>query len=77
MKKAGTRMLSLALAAVMLLGLLPGMALAAEDPVQIGTAEELAAFRDRVNAGENTLDAILTADIELTGDWTPSEVLAA
>lgn len=67
-----TRALALLLALVMTLGLCP--ALAAEDgPVRIGSAEELAAFRDRVNAGENTLDAVLTADIALTGDWTPFE----
>ena len=71
-RKSKTRALSLLLALVMVLGLLPGTAWAAEDSiVQIATAEELAAFRGRVNAGEKTLDALLTADIVLTEPWTP------
>lgn len=43
------------------------------DAVSIATAEELAAFRDRVNNGETTLNAILTADIALdkSETWTP------
>lgn len=60
----------------------------AEDPmegdnqavVEIGTAEELAQFRDRVNEGEAALDARLTADIDLSavcgesaGSWVPFE----
>ena len=41
-------------------------------PVVISTAEELYAFRDRVNGGQTDLWAVLDADIELTGtDWTP------
>lgn len=41
--------------------------------VSIATAKELAAFRDRVNNGETTLNAILTADIALdkSETWTP------
>lgn len=41
--------------------------------VSIATAKELAAFRDRVNNGETTLNAILTADIALNKSetWTP------
>lgn len=40
--------------------------------VEIGTAAELVAFAARVNAGETTLDAKLTADIDMTGvSWTP------
>ena len=41
--------------------------------VFIATAEELAAFRDRVNNDETTLNAILTADIALdkSETWTP------
>ena len=71
-KNTKTKALCLLLALVMVLGLLPGTALAAEEEiVSISTAEELAAFRDRVNSGENTLDVVLTADIELSGDWTP------
>ena len=43
------------------------------DAVSIATAEELAAFRDRVNNGETSLNAILTADIALgkSETWTP------
>ncbi|MDL2298873.1 hypothetical protein LJC40_06990 [Synergistaceae bacterium OttesenSCG-928-D05] len=41
------------------------------DTVSIGTPEQLAAFRDRVNGGEPELDALLTADILLSGDWKP------
>lgn len=43
------------------------------DAVSIATAEELAAFRDRVNNNETTLNAILTADIALdkSKTWTP------
>ena len=43
------------------------------DAVSIATAEELAAFRDRVNNGKTTLNAILTADIALdkSKTWTP------
>lgn len=47
-----------------------------EGAVQIASAEDLLAFRDRVNAGENSLNAVLTADIDLSsvcaeglGDW--------
>ena len=47
---------------------------------EIGTAEELVQFRDRVNGGEAALDAVLTADIDLSsvcgegvGDWIPFE----
>ena len=40
--------------------------------VDIATAAELVAFANRVNAGENTLNARLTADIDLKGaNWTP------
>lgn len=72
-KNTKIRALSLLLALVIVLGLLPGTVLATEgeDPVPISTAEELAAFRDRVNGGENTLNANLTEDIQLSGDWTP------
>ena len=37
----------------------------------IRTADDLAAFRNLVNGGLNTLTAIQTADITLTGEWTP------
>lgn len=46
--------------------------------IEIGTAEELSEFRDRVNAGEQAIDAVLTADIDLSsvcgegiGNWVP------
>ena len=81
------RILSLLLALVMLLGMLPTVALAADDGwdgttktepeksgdvYQIGTAAELAWFRDEVNSGKSTLNATLTADIDLNNqEWTP------
>jgi hypothetical protein len=37
--------------------------------VQIGTAEDLLAFAERVNAGEADLDAELTADIVVEDSW--------
>ena len=71
----------------MLLGMLPTVALAADDGwdgttktepeksgdvYQIGTAAELAWFRDEVNSGKSTLNATLTADIDLNNqEWTP------
>lgn len=40
--------------------------------VSIATADELKAFRDRVNNGETELNAVLTADIDLQkAAWTP------
>ena len=44
-----------------------------ETAVSIASAEELKAFRDRVNDGETALNAVLTADIALdkTEAWTP------
>lgn len=81
MQKTKTRALSLLLALVMVLGLLPGTAWAtsgepagngtAESPYLIADAEDLKTFRDKVNGGERTLCAKLTADIELSGEWTP------
>ena len=81
------RILSLLLALVMLLGMLPTVALAADDGwdgttktepeksgdvYQIGTAAELAWFRDEVNSGKGTINATLTADIDLNNqEWTP------
>ena len=44
------------------------------DPYQIGTAQDLAAFRDAVNAGSTTICGQLTDDIDLSdlsGEWTP------
>lgn len=80
------RVISLLLALVLALGLLPTAAWAAgtrpqgsgteADPYSIGTAAELEWFRDHVNGDENgashrTDCAKLTADITLTGEWTP------
>ena len=42
------------------------------DPYLIGTAAELAAFRDLVNGGQSSLSAKLIADIDLGGQsWEP------
>ena len=71
------RMLSLLLALVLALSLLPAGVLAADgagtkdDPLQLQDAADLAAFRDRVNGGENGLCARLEQDIQLSGSWTP------
>ena len=81
------RILSLLLALVMLLGMLPTVALAADDGwdgttktepeksgdvYQISTAAELAWFRDEVNSGKSAINAILTADIDLNNqEWKP------
>ena len=81
-KKARTQVLSLLLALIMVLGLLPGTAWAAGgtlkgsgtagDPYLIADAADLAAFRDMVNGEDSSKRcAKLTADIQLTGDWTP------
>ncbi len=78
-KKTNIRALSLLLGLVMILGLLPGTTWArtltgdgtVESPYLIANAEDLAAFRDQVNGGETALCAKLTADITLSGEWTP------
>ena len=44
-----------------------------EDPYQIGSAEQLAKFRDKVNKGETDADAVLTADINLNPDMKIDE----
>lgn len=46
--------------------LMPLSLLAANAPIQIGTLAELKAFAKRVNNGETTLDAVLTADITVS-----------
>ena len=69
MKKA----ISLLLAMVLLLGILPVGVWAAEAPAesngvyQIGTPEELLWFAEQVNGGETGISAVLTADIDLSG----------
>lgn len=72
------RVLSLLLALVMVLGLLPaGMLTAQAAEGDISTLAELEAFRDAVNGGDNYAGktVTLTADIDLGGSeenqWTP------
>ena len=78
------RALSLLMAVIMVVSLLPtavwaadetlsGGTGAADDPYLIATADDLKAFRDKVNAEDNsTLCAKLTADIDLNNEsWTP------
>ena len=76
------RALSLLMALVMVVGLLPATVRAADstlkgkgtfdEPYQISSADDLKAFRDRVNGGENPACAKLKADIDLEGkEWTP------
>lgn len=43
----------------------------ADDPYKIATAQDLAEFRDAVNAGNNGICAQLTDDIALSGEWAP------
>ena len=64
--------LSVLLALLMVLAMLPANAAKADDVLEIGTYDELKAFAARVNNGETSLNAILTADIVATDtDWTP------
>ena len=70
------RVISLLLALVLALGLLPTAAFAAgtgavDDPIEISSEEELKDFRTRVKKGEKNLCAKLTKDITLSEDWTP------
>ncbi len=51
----------------MMAACLMGFASWAQDVISIGTAEELAAFAESVNGGKNSLNAVLTADIDFTG----------
>ena len=64
------RTLSLLLIAVMVLGMLPTVAMAApaesDGVYQIGTAEDLLWFAQEVNGGNTAINAVLTADIDLT-----------
>ncbi len=56
----------------MVLVLLPVSAAKADDVIEIGTYDELKAFAARVNGGENSLNAVLTADIVATdAGWSP------
>ena len=54
----------IAMMAMAALSALPAFA----DPVQIASAADWAAFANRVNNGETSLDAVMTADVTLTGD---------
>ncbi len=76
------RALSLLMAFVMVVSLLPATVRAADstlsgkgtfaEPYLISSADDLKAFRDRVNGGENPACAKLTKDIKLNGEeWTP------
>lgn len=70
------RALSLLMAFVMVLSLLPATARAAgtgavDDPIEISNEAELKDFRDKVNEGGTTLCAKLTANITLIDEWTP------
>lgn len=70
------RVISLLLALVLALGLLPTAAFAAgtgavDDPIEISSEAELKDFRMRVNNGEKSLCAKLTTDIQLSENWTP------
>ena len=62
---------SLLLALVMVFVLLPAKAAKADEPVEIGTYDELKAFSARVNNGESSLNAVLTADIVATDTHFP------
>ena len=79
------RFLSILLTLSLLAGLTVGLALPASaasgyaggsgtqsDPYRIATAQQLAAFRDQVNAGSTGLCAKLTGNIDLQGQaWEP------
>ena len=74
------RILSVFLALVMVLVLLPTVSAQADSEIEIANYEQLKAFAARVNAGETTLSAKLTEDIvcknnpedtDYAKDWTP------
>ena len=69
------RALSLLMAFIMVIGLLPATVRAAEgtadDLIEISSEAELKDFRNKVNAGEKNLCAKLTTDIQLSENWTP------
>ena len=69
------RMLSLLLIAVMVLGMLPTVAMAAPNEssgvYQIGTAEDLLWFAQEVNSGNTGIKGQLTADIDLSNTAWP------
>ncbi|MBR4150573.1 MAG: hypothetical protein IKR08_04265, partial [Firmicutes bacterium] len=67
------KFLSALMAICMLIALLPAAVFADGDPVTIASLDDLTAFRERVNAGETDLDALMTADITGYGGyvWIP------
>ena len=75
-EKMKKRVISLLLALVLAVSLLPTAAWAAgtgavDDPIEISSEAELKDFRMRVNNGEKSLCAKLTTDIQLSENWTP------
>jgi hypothetical protein len=75
LKRISKKMLAIALALALALVALPTPANAdggdgtPTSPLQIGTAEQLLEFKSRVDGGETSLCAVLTADIEVTDTW--------
>ena len=78
-KKSFKSALTVLLSLMMILVMFPANAFAMdgegtkENPYEIATASELYEFATKVNAGNNTANAVLTADITLPIDtnWTP------
>ena len=77
-KRKANKLISLLLSVVFAFSLFPLTAFAlegdgsAETPYEIGTADELMEFAQKVNGGETGAYAVLTADIDLSGtDFTP------
>ena len=77
-KKSFKSALTVLLSLMMILVMFPANAFAMDgegttaDPYIIATAADLYEFAIKVNEGDNTACAVLTADITLTGeDWTP------
>ncbi len=76
-KRKANKLISLLLSVVFAFSLFPLTAFAlegdgsAETPYEIGTADELMEFAQKVNDGETDAYAVLTADIDLSGkEWT-------
>lgn len=76
-KRKANKLISLLLSVVFAFSLFPLTAFAleggdsAETPYEIGTADELMEFAQKVNDGETEAYAVLTADIDLSGkEWT-------
>ena len=76
-KRKANKLISLLLSVVFAFSLFPLTAFAlegdgsAETPYEIGTADELMEFAQKVNDGETGAYAVLTADIDLSGkEWT-------